>query len=79
MWEDEEASEITTSSCSVTYLSLLWRMPGKEKVSSTLRILGESSAGVEAPFITGTTTCKASAVPKKALSCKSFLLYCYEK
>lgn len=40
MWEDEEASEIMTSSCSVTYLSLLWRILGKDKVSATLRVFG---------------------------------------
>lgn len=42
MWEGEEITEIMTSSSSKTYLSLLWRVQGKEKVSSTVRVFGRN-------------------------------------
>lgn len=50
MWEDEEASEIMTSSCSMTYLSLLWRILGKDKVSATLRVFGWNFSRRGSPF-----------------------------
>lgn len=64
MWENEEVPEIMTFSCSVTYLTLLWRILGMRKSLLLSGYFCETSAVEEAPFITGTTTYEAIAVPK---------------